>query len=209
MTARLGIACAAAAALFAPVLLAAQDAPARGPEGAVLEIVEFSDFECPFCAQALPVLDALLAAHPDDVRLVFRHFPLPIHEHAARAAQAAIEADRQGAFWRYHDHVFANQAAMTDADLVAYAERMGLDAGALERALAEGTHQARMHADMELGMSLAVRGTPTFFVNGFRLEGVPPLWVFERALAAFRSGIVGARPLRPAEVPAIGGPGAD
>jgi protein-disulfide isomerase len=208
MTGRPGIACAALAALFAslaallvPGALRAQPAPARGPEAAVLEIVEFSDFQCPFCAQAVPVLDALVAAHPDDVRLVFRHYPLPIHEHAARAAQAAIEADRQGVFWRYHDEVFRNQSAMTDADLVTLAEGMGLDAGAFERALAEGTHQARMHADMELGMSLGVTGTPTFFVNGFRLEGVPPLWVFELALEAFRKGLVEARPIRPAGLP--------
>ena len=138
-----------------------------------------------------------MAGHPDDVRLVFRHFPLPIHEHAARAAQAAIEAQRQGAFWRYHDHVFRNQAAMTDADLVGYAEALGLDSEAFERALAEGTHQARMHADMELGMSLAVTGTPTFFINGFRLQGVPPLWVFEIALEAFRRRLVKPQEIRP------------
>lgn len=149
----------------------------------------------------MPVLDALLAAHPNDVRHVFRHFPLPIHEHAARAAQAAIEAQRQGAFWPYHDHVFRNQAAMTDPDLVGYAEALGLDSGAFERALADGTHQARMHADMELGISLAVRGTPTFFINGFRLQGVPPVWVFEIALEAFRRGLLEARPMRPVELP--------
>ena len=180
-----------------PVVLAAQPAPTRGPEDAVLEIVEFSDFQCPYCAQALPVLDALLRAHPDDVRLVFRHFPLPMHEYAARAAQAALEAQRQGAFWPYHDLVFENQAALTDTDLVRYAEAVGLDSAAFERALAEGTHQQRMHEDMELGMSLAVTGTPTFFVNGFRLEGVPPIWVFEIALEAFRRGLVEARPLEP------------
>lgn len=188
--------------MLAPAGVAAQEAPARGPEDAVLEIVEFSDLECPYCAQAVPVLDALLAAHPNDVRHVFRHFPLPIHEHAARAAQAAIEAQRQGAFWPYHDHVFRNQAAMTDADLVGYAEALGLDAGAFERALADGSHQARMHADMELGMSLAVTGTPTFFINGFRLQGVPPVWVFEIALEAFRGGLLEARPIRPAEATA-------
>ena len=85
---------------------------------------------------------------------------------------------------------------MTDAELVGYAEALGLDAGAFERALADGTHQARMHADMELGMSLAV-GTPTFFINGFRLQGVPPVWVFEIALEAFRRGLLEAEPPAP------------
>jgi protein-disulfide isomerase len=155
---------------------------------------------------ALPVTDSLLTAHPDDVRLEYRHFPLPMHEHAARAAQASIEAQRQGAFWSYHDLLFENQSAMTDADLIGYADALGLDAGAFERALAEGVHQARMHADMEAGIGLAVTGTPTFFVNGFRLEGVPPIWVLEIALEAFRSGLVAARPLEAARNGGYPGP---
>jgi protein-disulfide isomerase len=146
---------------------------------------------------AVPVTDSLLTAHPDDVRLEYRHYPLPMHAHAARAAQASLEAQRQGAFWPYHDLLFANQEALTDADLVGYADALGLDSEAFERALADGVHQARMHADMEAGMALEVTGTPTFFVNGFRLEGVPPIWVFEIALEAFRSGLVEARPLAP------------
>lgn len=182
---------------MAPAALAAQPAPTRGPQGAVLEIVEFSDFQCPYCAQARPVIDSLLSAHPDDVRYVFRHFPLPIHEHAARAAQAALEAQRQGEFWSYHALLFENQAALADTELVGYAEAMGLDSEAFERALAEGTHQQRMHEDMDLGLSLAVTGTPTFFVNGFRLQGVPPIWVFEIAIEAFRNGLVEPRPLAP------------
>lgn len=172
-----------------------------GPVDAALEIVEFSDFQCPYCAQALPVLKALVASHPDAVRLVFRHYPLPMHEHAARAAQAALEAGRQGAFWPYHDILFENQAALADAELVRLAGELGLDAAAVEAALSEGTHQARMHEDMELGMALGVTGTPTFFVNGYRLVGVPPLWVFELALKAFRGGRVERRPVEPAELP--------
>jgi protein-disulfide isomerase len=170
-----------------------------GPEDAPLEIVEFSDFQCPYCAQALPVLKALVAAHPDDVRIVFRNYPLPIHEHAARAAQAAIEAQRQGAFWRYHDYLFADQTALADADLVRHAATLGLDSEAFATALAEGTHQARMHEDMEMGMALGVTGTPTFFVNGYRLVGVPPLWAFELALETFREGRAERRPLTAGE----------
>jgi protein-disulfide isomerase len=190
------------ALLAAPAALAAQPAPTRGPDSAVLEIVEFSDFQCPFCAQAVPVIDSLLSAHPDDVRHVYRHFPLPMHEHAARAAQAALEAQRQDAFWTYHDLLFENQGALADPELVGYAERLGLDAEALERALAGGTHQARMHEDMEFGQLLGVTGTPTFFLNGFRLQGVPPIWVFELAIEAFREGLVEPRPL-------AAGPGPD
>jgi protein-disulfide isomerase len=193
---------AAAVLLLAPAVAGAQPPPTRGPESAVLEIVEFSDFQCPFCAQAVPVIDSLLSAHPDDVRHVFRHYPLPMHAHAARAAQAALEAQRQDAFWPYHDLLFANQDALSDPELVGYAERLGLDDEAFGRALAGATHQARMHEDMELGRSLAVTGTPTFFINGFRLQGVPPIWVFELAIEAFRKGLVEPRPL-------AAGPGPD
>lgn len=189
------------AVLLAPAALRAQPAPTRGPQGAVVEIVEFSDFQCPYCAQAIPVIDSLLSAYPDDIRYVYRHFPLHIHEHAARAAQAALEAQRQGAFWRYHDLLFESPGALSDPELVRYAEELGLDAEAFRRALAQGTHQARMHEDMELGQSLAVTGTPTFFVNGFRLQGVPPIWVFELAIEAFRGGLVDPRPLAAAPTP--------
>ncbi|HET6639258.1 MAG TPA: DsbA family protein [Gemmatimonadota bacterium] len=182
--------------------MGAQPPPARGPEGAILQIVEFSDFQCPFCAEARPVIDSLLAAHPDDVRHVYRHFPLPMHEYAARAAQASIEAQLQGRFWQYHDRLFENQAALSDAELVGHAEWLGLDADAFERALAEGTHQARMHEDMELGRSLGVTGTPTFFLNGFRLQGVPSVWMLEIALEAFRTDLVEPRPLAAGASPA-------
>lgn len=141
------------------------------------------------------MIDSLLAAHPADVRHVYRHFPLPMHEYAARAAQASIEAELQGRFWPYHDRLFENQGALSDAELVGHAETLGLDADALERALAGGTHQARMHQDMELGRSLGVTGTPTLFLNGFRFQGVPSLWMLEIALEAFRTGLAEPRPL--------------
>jgi protein-disulfide isomerase len=121
---------------------------------------------------------------------VYRHYPLPMHEYAARAAQASIEAERQDRFWEYHDRLFENQQALSDADLVGHAEWLGLDGEAVAQALVAGTHQARMHADMELGRSLGVTGTPTFFLNGFRFQGVPRLWMLEIALEAFRTGLV-------------------
>ena len=155
------------------------------------------------------MIDSLLAAHPADVRHVYRHFPLPMHEYAARAAQASIEAARQGRFWPYHDWLFENQAALSDADLVGHAERLGMETGSFERALGEGIHQARMHEDMELGRSLGVTGTPTFFLNGFRLQGVPSLWMLEIALEAFRTGLVENRPLAAGQGAATGTAPAD
>lgn len=182
---------------FAPAQTGAPDPPARGPSGAVLEIIEFSDFQCPFCAAAKPAVDSLLAGYPGEVRLVYRHFPLPMHENAESAAIASIEADRQGAFWAYRDLLFAHQERLTDVDLIGYADSLGLDARAFETAIRDRTHADRVAADVEYGEALGVGGTPTFFVNGYRLVGGPPLWVFEEALGAFREGTVTPRPLVP------------
>lgn len=190
-----------AACLVVPPCARAQpgapDPPARGPADATLEIVEFSDFECPFCAGAWPVLDSLLMRHPGEVRVVYRHYPLPMHPDAEPAAMASIEAARQGAFWKYHDLLFAHQDRLADADLVGYADSLGLDAEAFARALRDRAHQNEVAADVALGRTLGVVGTPTFFVNGYRLVGVPPLWVFEEALRAFREGRAVARPFEP------------
>ena len=180
---------------------AVPDAPARGAADPVLTIVEFGDFECPSCALAFPVVDSLVALHRDHVRLEYRHYPLPMHEHAFRAARAAVEAERQGAFWAYHDILFRNGERLTDADLVGYADSLGLDAEAFADALAQERHAGRVEADRLLGTSLAVTGTPTFFVNGYRIVGTPPIWVFELALEAFREGRVESRPLEPPRPP--------
>jgi protein-disulfide isomerase len=192
----------AAAAQQVPDLPSGDPAPAaRGPAGATLEIVEFSDFECPFCAGAKPVMDSLLARYPADVRLVYRHYPLPMHGRAEPAAIAAVEAARQGAFWPYHDLLFTHQDHLTDADLAGYADSLGLDTGAFARALRERTHAGAVAADVEMGRALAVHGTPTFFVNGYRLVGVPPVWVFEEVLRAFREGRATPKPLAPPRPP--------
>lgn len=177
--------------------------PFRGaePDRAVVEIVEFSDFECPYCAMAAPVVDSLAERFGDRLRIVYRHYPLPMHAHAERAAQAAVEARRQGAFWEYHDVLFRNQDRLTDADLVGYADSVGLDAGAFRRALREGWHEEAVARDRALGRSLAVTGTPTFFVNGYRLVGAPPVRVIEEAIRAFELGRVEPRPLEPVGPP--------
>jgi protein-disulfide isomerase len=202
------LACAAAGLAGTRTAAAQRDLPsgsptpaARGPAGAILEIVEFSDFECPFCAGAKPVMDSLLARHPADVRLVYRHYPLPMHSHAESAAIAAVEAARQGAFWPYHDLLFTHQDRLTDADLIRYADSLDLDAEGFARALRERSHAGAVAADVEMGRALAVHGTPTFFVNGYRLVGVPPMWVFEEVLRAFREGRATPKPLAPLLTP--------
>ena len=173
----------------------------RGNVDAVLEIVEFSDFQCPFCGHAKPVIDSLFVRYGDQVRLEYRHYPLPVHAYAGRAAQAAVEAQEQGAFWRYHDLLFAHQDRLTDVDLIGYADSLELDTDRLASALSNGKHAKIVERDIALGLSLAVTGTPTFFVNGYRLVGVPPLWVFETALEMFRTGQVRKRAPEPVREP--------
>lgn len=191
--------------LAAAAPAAAQDGPpvrGTGVDAAILEIVEFSDFQCPFCARALPVLDSIMTAHGGEVRILYRHFPLStIHPHAESAAQAAVEAARQGAFWEYHDLLFRRQDRLTPADLVGYADSLGLDAAAFAEALETGVHAAAVAADRELGRSVGVTGTPTFFINGYRVVGVPPIWVFEEAIRAFRRGTATRRPVAPPDGP--------
>jgi protein-disulfide isomerase len=173
----------------------------RGNVDAVIEIVEFSDFQCPFCGRAKPVIDSLFAQYGDQVRLEYRHYPLPDHAYAGRAAQAAVEAQEQGAFWRYHDLLFAHQDRLTDVDLIGYADSLKLDTDRFASVLSNSEHIETVERDIALGLSLAVTGTPTFFVNGYRLVGVPPLWVFETALEVFRTGRVEKRALEPVGKP--------
>jgi protein-disulfide isomerase len=173
----------------------------RGNVGAVLEIVEFSDFQCRFCGRAKPVIDSLFTQYGDEVRLEYRHYPLPAHAYAGRAAQAAVEAQEQNAFWRYHDLLFAHQDRLTDVDLIGYADSLKLDTDRFASALSNRKHVEIVERDIALGLSLAVTGTPTFFVNGYRLVGVPPLWVFETALEVFRAGRVEKRALEPVGEP--------
>lgn len=174
---------------------------ARGNVDAPLQVVEFSDFECPFCAAAKPVIDSLFALHGDDVRFEFRHYPLPSHQHADRAAEAAVEAAQQGAFWEYHNALYDNQKRLTDVDLLSYADSLGLDTEAFRQALEGGTHESAIQGDVEMGIKLAVTATPTFFVNGYRLVGVPSLWVFEEAIRAAKEGRLERRPLEPVRPP--------
>lgn len=180
------------------------DAPpvkGAGVDAAVVEVVEFSDFECPYCAMAVPLLDSLATRLGEKARLVYRHYPLPMHPHAERAAMAAVEAQRQGAFWEYHDLLFRNQDRLTDADLVGYADSLDLDVDAFAASLREGWHAEAVGADRALGRSLAVTGTPTFFVNGYRIVGAPPVWVIEEAIRAFEAGRVEPKALEPAGPP--------
>ena len=156
-------------------------APALGPADAAVVILEFSDFECPFCQRAHETVRRLMRDRPD-ARLVYVQFPiLSLHPNAMLPAEASLEAHRQGKFWEYHDALFEIDPPLERDALVAAAREVGLDVAALERALDARTHRPQVQAEMLLGESLAVTGTPTFFLNGYRLVGAQPYEAFVTA----------------------------
>ena len=156
--------------------------PARGPSGAPVEIIEFSDFQCPFCLQAHPTVAKVLSAYGDKVRFVYRHFPLPNHPNARQAAEAAACAADQGRFWPYHDRLFDNQSKLTDADLKQHASAIELDAAKFN--VCVDTHQfaKTVDEDVEAGEEAGVSGTPAFFINGRVLGGAQPFEAFKRVI---------------------------
>ncbi|HEY5377228.1 MAG TPA: thioredoxin domain-containing protein [Polyangiaceae bacterium] len=156
--------------------------PARGPADALVTVVEFSDFECPFCKQAEPTLHKLLDRYPRDVRLVWKNYPLPQHKNARLLANFAADASARGSsvgFWAVHDALFLHQEALDDSALGELAGKAGLDGALLLISAHAGVHDAAIHADIALGQKLGVKGTPTFFVNGRRVQGALTLDQFE------------------------------
>ena len=162
-------------------------APARGPNHAPVTIALFSDFECPYCVKAEATLRALEATYPRQVRVAFRHRPLPMHEHARLAAKASLAAEAQGRFWDYHDVLVAHRDALDRASLEGYARTVGLDLARFGRDIDDPRFEARITADEKQAAKLHVEGTPTAFVNGRRIVGAQPIAVYraavERALA--------------------------
>src|SRR5947207_529826 len=140
------------------------DSPARGGSAPRVTVVVFSEFQCPFCARVTPTLEQLLESYGGDVRLVFKHRPLPFHDRAMPAALAAEAAREQGKFWEMHDKLFANQRALGAAELESYAGEVGLDVARWKAALAGPGARARVEADAALADQLGVNGTPSFFI---------------------------------------------
>ncbi|OJH34083.1 thioredoxin [Cystobacter ferrugineus] len=158
------------------------DAPSFGPKDAKVTIVEWSDFECPFCGRVGPTLKQIKETYPKDVRVVFRHQPLPFHPNAKPAAEASMAAHEQGKFWEYHDKLFANQRALDRASLEKYAQELGLDVARFKAALDSGKFRAKVEADSSAGAAVGANGTPTFFVNGREFVGAQPFESFKRII---------------------------
>jgi protein-disulfide isomerase len=155
-----------------------------GAAGAPVTLVEYGDFECPFCRTAYPIVTELRRHLGDRLRVVFRHFPRPEHPHARHAAEAAEAAASQGRFWAMHDALFEHQQALGDEHLVQYATGLGLDADSFRRELEAHVYRGRVQEDVLSGIHSGVHGTPTFFINGARHEGE---WELDQLLASIHA----------------------
>jgi len=154
----------------------------QGLPDAAVTLVEYGDYECPYCGAAYPIVKELQARMGDRLRFVFRNFPISTsHPHAEQAAEAAEAAAAQGRFWEMHDLLYENQRRLGDQDLHAYAEQLGIDVGRFDKDLAEHVHAPRVREDFMSGVRSGVNGTPSFYVNGARHDDS---YDFETLLAA-------------------------
>ncbi len=157
--------------LLDPVPLNVNGAPSKGPANARVTIVEFSDFQCPFCVRAVGQLDAVLKAYPKDVRLVYKQFPLDSHSQAALAARASLAAHAQGKFWPLHDQMYANSRAIQRQTIITWAKELGLDMPKFLAALDDPATQLAVRRDFTDGANAGVSATPTIFINGKKYQG--------------------------------------
>lgn len=156
----------------------------QGPDDAPITLVEYSDYECPYCGMAYPIVKAVQAAMRDRLRFVFRNFPLKeMHPHAERAAEVAEAAAKHGKFWEMHDALYEHQKTLGNTQLKLMAQNLGLDGDALLTEVEEGKFAERVREDFLSGVRSGVNGTPTFFINGHRHDGS---WDQEELLAALQ-----------------------
>jgi protein-disulfide isomerase len=154
----------------------------KGPADAPIVMVEFSDYQCPFCQRANPTVNQVLQAYGDKIRFVYRHYPLPNHPDARPAAEAAACALEQNKFWPYHDQLFANASRLSGKDLKDHAGAAGLDPAQFATCV-DGRHsKGRVDEDVAEADAAGVTGTPAFFINGRALEGAQPFDVFKRLI---------------------------
>jgi protein-disulfide isomerase len=158
------------------------DAPVRGAAAAPVTIVEFSDFQCPYCVRARPTVAKIRETYGAQVRWAFRHYPLSFHERAEKAGEAAACAGDQGKFWEMHDRLWANTGKLAVPDLKEHAAALGLDTAAFDKCLDSGAHAGLVERDEEMGKSYGVSGTPAFFVNGRPLVGAQPFEAFQQVI---------------------------
>lgn len=174
--------------LEAPVSIAVDGAPVRGPADARITLVEFSDFECPFCSSAVKQVDTIMAAYPKDVKLIYKQFPLSMHPHAEMAAEASLAAREQGKFWEMYEVLFKNYRQLSQNNILAMAKDLGLDMDKFKADLASGKFKAVVEKDLADGEAAGVYGTPSFYINGKQYNGEVTLAALKPILAAELKG---------------------
>ncbi len=162
--------------------VSAGNAPFYGNADAKVTIIEFSDFQCPFCAKGYELLKEIKKKYGKKVKIAFKQYPLPNHNHAKKAAEASLCAADQNKFWNMHDHMFQNQTALSVPDLKAAAKKLGLDSAKFDSCLDKGEKASLVNNDMEEGRKIGVKSTPTFYVNGQLVEGARSIEVFSEII---------------------------
>jgi len=163
------------------------DDPSIGPANAPVTIIEFSDFQCPFCARAEPTVNQILSTYKDKVRLVYRDFPLSFHQYAQKSAEASECSDEQGKFWEYHDLLFEKQQEWSSIGITKmkdYAAQLNLDSKKFNDCLDSGKYSSEVQKDFEDGQKAGVSGTPAFFINGILISGAQPFENFKKVIDA-------------------------
>jgi protein-disulfide isomerase len=168
--------------LLLPKVEVAADGPSRGDAKAPITIVEFSDYQCPFCGRAEESVKKVLENYKGKVRVVFRDFPLPFHDKAPKASEAAHCAGDQGKYWEMHEKLFANQQALDVPQLKDHAKGIGLDAGKFDKCLDSGDKAKIVESSKKAGEEAGVSGTPAFFINGRPLSGAQPYEKFKEVI---------------------------
>jgi len=158
--------------------------PSKGPKNAPITIVEFSDFQCPFCSRVNPTVDQLFKDYKGKIKVVFRNRPLSFHSQAKIAAQAAMAAHKQGKFWEMHDKLFANQRELSEANFEKWAKELGLNLKKFKKDYQSEEIKKRIEEDDQYAQKLGANGTPTFFINGVMLVGAQPISEFKKVIDA-------------------------
>lgn len=158
------------------------NAPTKGSENAPVTIVEFSDFQCPFCSRVVPTLKQIEQEYGDKVRVAFRQNPLPFHKDAMPAAKAALAAHEQGKFWEMHDALFANQKDLSEDNIRKLAKEVGLNMSKFEASWKSDKFNAQIEEDIKFAQQNGASGTPSFFINGVSLKGAQPYPKFKELI---------------------------
>lgn len=163
-------------------VIAKADRPSTGPDNAPIQLIEFSDFQCPYCESAFPTVKQVLNTYGDRIHFTYRHYPLTIHPRARPAAEASQCAAEQGKFWQFHDKLFGDQSRLGDEDFKRDAVQLGLDTAQFNACVDSHKYQADIDTDIHAGDEAGVSGTPAFYINGRMLSGAQPFEAFKRII---------------------------